>query len=228
MANNHITCKKVVICDELNYNGVTLVTYKIEYPELCSSRYQTCLPVVNEFYKNRALKFRRYCETELFDMAVEQYKGDIENGYPVRVFEALIIFKITYLCSRIMSIYSDKYEYTGGAHGNTFRESETWNLRSCKLLELSQLVCCPPDYKSFILSVIEEKISCEPDYYFENYKELISKTFDEKNYYCKSECLVVYYQLYDIAPYSSGIREFSMPYSACVIDPKRFCRELRA
>lgn len=226
MTHNRVTYKKIVICDELNYNGVTLVTYKIEYPEFCSVHYRTCIPAANEFYKNRALEFRRYCETELFDMAVEEYKGDIENGFPVRVFEALLVYKITYLCSCIVSMYSDKYEYTGGAHGNTIRDSQTWNLRDCELLGLSQLVRCPPDFKSYILAEVERQIRFEPDIYFENYRDLINDTFDEKNFYCRPECLVVYYQQYDIAPYSSGIREFPIHYSECVIEPKRLCREL--
>ncbi len=223
MAQNHITCKKCVLKDSLKYDGVTLVTYAIEYPRFSSFCYRACMPTVNEFYKNRALEFRRYCETVLFDMAVEQYKGDIENNFPVRIFEALSTFRVTYTCSCIISLYCDKYEFTGGAHGNTVRDSQTWNLRDCKQLALSQLVCCPPDYKTYILSAVEQQIIREPEIYFENYKELISETFNEESFYCTPRGLVVYYQQYDIAPYSSGIREFLLPYSFCVIEPRNFC-----
>ncbi|MFB0919339.1 MAG: DUF3298 and DUF4163 domain-containing protein [Oscillospiraceae bacterium] len=223
MAQNQVTCKKCVLKDRLRYNGVTLVTYAIEYPKFCSSRYRACLTTVNEYYKNRALEFRRYCETELFDMAVEQYRGDIENNFPVRVFEALSTFEATYLCSCIISLYTDEYEFTGGAHGNTVRDSQTWNLQYCCLLELFQLVRCLPDYKPYILSAVEEQISREPEIYFENYKELISDTFNEESFYCTPRGLVVYYQQYDIAPYSSGIREFLLPYSCCVIEPRNCC-----
>ncbi|PKM72768.1 MAG: DUF3298/DUF4163 domain-containing protein [Firmicutes bacterium HGW-Firmicutes-16] len=217
MAQKHVTCKKCVLKDSLMYDGVTLVTYAIEYPRFCSSCYKACLMKVNEYYKNRALEYRRYCETELFGMAIEQYKGDIENNFPVRVFEALSTFKVTYLCSCIISLYTDEYEFTGGAHGNTVRDSQTWNLQDCCLLALWQLVCCPPDYRSYILAAVEEQIRCEPEIYFENYKELICDTFNEDSFYCTPKRLVVYYQQYDIAPYSSGIREFLLPYSCCVI-----------
>ena len=156
-------------------------------------------------------------------MAVEQYKGDIENGFPIRTFEAILTFRVTYLCKCVISAYFDRYEYTGGAHGNTIRESQTWELNKCGLLELCQLVRCLPDCKTYILAVVEKQIEKEPEIYFENYSELISNTFNEKSFYCTPRGIVVYYQQYDIAPYSSGIREFLVPYTTCVISPQKFC-----
>ncbi|MEA4894870.1 MAG: DUF3298 and DUF4163 domain-containing protein [Oscillospiraceae bacterium] len=223
MDENRTAVKKCVLKDKLKYNGVTLVKYTIEYPKFCSAYYRDCVTMVNEFYRNRALEFRRYCETLLFDMAIEQYKGDIENNYPVHEFEAFSSFKTTYLCSCIISIYSDQYEFTGGAHGNTVRDSQTWNLRGCGLMALSRLVNCVPDYRSFILAEIEEQINRAPEIYFENYAELIDETFNESSFYCTRKGVCVYYQQYDIAPYSSGIREFLIPYSSCVTRPERLC-----
>lgn len=212
-----------MICDTLKYNGETLLTYKIEYPEFRSSCYKTCLQAVNMFYKDKALEFQKYCNSELFSMAIEQYKYDIENGFPIHVFEAILVYEVTYLCSCVISTYSDRYEYTGGAHGNTIRDSQTWNLRNCELMELVQLVRCLPDYKTYILTAVEAQIEEEPDIYFENYKELIEETFNENSFFCTPEGLVFYYQQYDIAPYSSGIREFLLPYNYCVINPRILC-----
>ena len=64
------------------------------------------------------------------------------------------------------------------------------------------------------------KISSAMASYFENYKELINKTFNPNSFYCTPEGISVYYQQYDIAPYSSGIREFLMPYTYCVKNPE--------
>ncbi|MPM61403.1 hypothetical protein SDC9_108261 [bioreactor metagenome] len=156
-------------------------------------------------------------------MAVEQYKGDIQNNFPIRVFEAMQVYKITYLHACIISVYFDRYQYTGGAHGNTVRTSQTWQLQRCGLIPLKQLVRCPPDYKTYILKEVEAQIRKELEIYFENYKELIKQTFNENSFYATSKGIVVYYQQYDIAPYSSGIREFLIPYSDCVINPKKLC-----
>lgn len=223
MGINFISVKKIVLENSLKYNGVTLLTYKIEYPRFSSSSYPMCLLKVNRFYKDKALEFQRYCQTELFNMAVEQYKEDVANNYPVRVFETMQVYDVTYARSCIISVYFDRYEYTGGAHGNTIRTSQTWNLQKCGLIQLEQLVNCPPDYKSYILKQIEAQIKKNPDIYFENYNELIAQTFNGNSFYATPKGIVVYYQQYDIAPYSSGIREFLIPYSDCVINPKKMC-----
>lgn len=216
--------KKCVIRDKLKFNGETLLTYKIEYPEFTSPCYKMNLRKANMFYLEKALEFQKYCETELFDEAVQLYYDSIDNGFPIHVFEAQLVYDVTYLCSCIISVYFDRYEYTGGAHGNTIRTSETWNLRSGGLIELPQLVRCLLDYKSYILSAVAAQIEKEPEIYFENYEELIAEAFNENSFYCRRKGIVVYYQQYEIAPYSSGIREFLLPYTVCVINPTAFCR----
>lgn len=223
LEKNIVSVNKKVLKDELKYNGETLLTYQIEYPEFKSSFYQMSLVVINRFYKTKALEFQKYCETELFNMAIEQYNDDIKNNFPVRVFEAILVYKITYSASCIISLYFDRYEFTGGAHGNTIRDSQTWNLQKCDMIKLSQLFRCSIDYKPYILGIVEEQIKKNPDIYFENYDELISETFNENSFYCTPKGIVVYYQQYDIAPYSSGIREFLIPYTECVINPNKLC-----
>jgi hypothetical protein len=90
-------------------------------------------------------------------------------------------------------------------------------------LKLAQLVRCPPNYKTYILNIVKEQIEQDPSIYFEDYEKLISQTFNKNNFYCTPDGIIVYYQQYDIAPYSSGIREFLIKYNNCVIDPKQTC-----
>jgi hypothetical protein len=222
---NVVSFNNIEVVNELKYNGETLLTYKIEFPEFYSDCYQRSLKGINKFYRERAAAFQKYCQNELFEMAVKQYLDDLANGFPVRTFEAMLMYKVTYLYSCIISLYFDRYEYTGGAHGNTTRDSQTWNLQKLGLIELRQLVSCPPDCRAYILSEVNAQIQEEPDTYFENYKELTNETFCAKNFFCVPEGVVLYYQLYDIAPYSSGIREFLLPYSYCVKDPSNLCRQ---
>jgi hypothetical protein len=170
-----------------------------------------------------ALEFKKRCETDLFSMAIEQYKEDVENNYPIRVFDAVLSCKVTYLHACIISVYCDRYEYTGGAHGNTIRESKTWNLQKCRCVNLQQFFCCTSSYKTYLFEAITSQIEKNSEIYFENYQELIEKTFHEESYYCVAKGLVVYFQQYDIAPYSSGIREFLLPYGGCIINPIQLC-----
>lgn len=217
------TVSKIVIKDKMQYDGVTVLTYQIEYPAFKSSRYKKSLVVINKFYKDKALEYQKHIKTTLYPMAVEQYLDDIKNGYPVRIFEALLVYKITYNFACIISLYFDRYEFTGGAHGNTIRSSQTWNLQTAQLIKLSELFDCLYDYKTYIKSKIIGQIKKDPDIYFDDYENLVEQTFNVDSFYCTPKGIIVYFQQYDIAPYSSGIREFLILYNKYAKNPIKKC-----
>lgn len=227
MNHNPITYKTEVLENKMQHDGVTLLTYKIEYPLFSSDRYQLSIAAINRYYRAKAQEYQRYCEETLFPLAVEQYKDDVKNEYPVRVFEVMQTFQVTLAEACVLSLYFDRYEYTGGAHGNTVRSSQTWNLQRNGQIRLEQLYRCPGDYKAYFLRLINEEIAKNPELYFENYKELTAKTFHENSFYCTPDGVVIYYQQYDIAPYSSGIREFLIPYGICVVSPLTRCFKVK-
>lgn len=206
----------------LMYNGVVVLHYRIEYPEFRSVRYHTSVDAINRYYERSALNYRNYAETELYDMAVEEYKSAIENGYPVRVFEVMQVFEVTFNMACIISLYFDRYVYTGGAHGITARTSQTWDLQRGTEVTLERLYRCNVDMKRYLLRLIEEQIREEPDIYFDDYRQLIDEYFREENFYCEPQGIVIYYQLYEIAPYASGIRTFLIPYD-CFLNPVNLC-----
>ncbi|HAN20998.1 MAG TPA: hypothetical protein DCP51_04905 [Clostridiales bacterium] len=218
-----VTVKNIVISDVLEYNGVSVLTYKIEYPEFVSELYQMSLVVINKYYKTKALEFENYCKTELYNTIITIYKTQLEQGIQIPNFEALLEYKITYLSLCIISLYSDRYEFVGGSHGLTTRDSQTWNLQKSDIIQLNELVGCPPDYKMYILKAIKDKIEQDKTNYFEDYEKLIKEKFNENNFYCTLKGLVIYFQIYEIAPYAGGISEFLILYSDCMSDPKTTC-----
>lgn len=212
MKNSTVTVKNEVLQNDLKYEGVILVSYKIEYPNFKSSKYQLSLNLINKYYKSKALEYEDYIKTELYDTALRQYFEAIDNDYPLRTFEALQTFELTYNFDCILSLYFDRYQYTGGAHGSTLRASQTWNLQKGRQIKLGELIRAD-SYVSYILNEVKAQIEQNPDIYFENYESLIRQTFNTSSFYCTPKGIVVYYQQYDIAPYASGIREFFIPYS---------------
>jgi len=213
----------MVITEEMKYNGITVLNYRIEYPEFVSDDYKKTIGAVNQFYKSKALALQSNLRTKIYHMAVDQYLDDVKNGFPVRVFEALQTFVVTYNQACIISLYFDNYQYTGGAHGLTVRTSQTWNLKTKKMIKLKELYKCSGNYQSYVERKIVKQIKENPDIYFENYEELVEKTFDVKNFYYTPHEVVVCFQQYDIAPYASGIGEFPLPYNRFIIDPVRKC-----
>lgn len=203
----------------LKYRGETILKYKLEYPEMVNSRYLVGQNMFNSFYERKAKKLLTYINTELYKEAKDVYDFNKQNGYPIMVFEAYLVYEITYNSNGIISLYNDEYTFRGGAHGNTIRTSETWELFTGKQLSLQetwnkfynkQTKNC--NYVIEILKSInkqvEERLKENEGSYFDDYCMLILETFNFNNFYLTEKCIVIYFNQYDIAPYSTGIPTF--------------------
>ena len=109
----------------------------------------------------------------------------------------------------IISFYIDYYQYTGGAHGYVTKVAYNIDAETGKELKLNQLFKEKCDYKSIINTEIEKQINKTPEIYFIG--DLGFHGIDANvSYYIKSNELVIYYQLYEIAPYVTGFPQFSI------------------
>ncbi len=223
METNTVQIEKAVLQEDLLYNDETVLTYSITYPRFSGSRYQMALSAMNFYYQVMALALQGRVKNELLPQAVQQYQFDHKEGYPTMVYELLATFEVTYNAGCIVSLFCDTYQFTGGAHGTTTRASQTWNLQKVRMLQLEDLFAPGCNYREILFAEIARQIEQEPEIYFENYRELLEQTFDKSHFYCTPAGIVIYYQQYDIAPYSSGIRTFLIPYSNCVRDPRQTC-----
>ena len=72
------------------------------------------------------------------------------------------------------------------------------------------------DYQEYLIQTINRQIAGQiasgNNIYFENYEQLTAKTFQPESFYLTPDGLAIYYQQYDIAPYSSGIPVFIINY----------------
>ncbi len=155
----------------------------------------------------------------LFQTAKVQYEYLVSNGFPVNMYEVYVAYEVTLNHNCALSIYFDKYEYAGGAHGLTTRESDTWDLKRSKMIHLRNLFPRGLDYGQCIKNNIKEQIEeirkDESYWFFDNYQELVDKNFKEKSFYLSPEGLIIFFQQYDIAPYASGIPTFLISYGSC-------------
>ncbi len=208
--------EKRKIKNELKYKNTVVLTYRIEYPEIISSNYCYGKNAFNKYNKEKAFMLENYIKNKLYADAVNTYEYNSSNGYPIMVFEVISEFNITYNNNFLVSLYEDKYEFTGGAHGNTIRTSQNWNLQTACFIPLSYFYPNNPYYLINILksinSQIKSQIESGSNYYFDNYCELVLETFNINSFYITSGNIAVYFQQYDIAPYSSGIPVFFIPY----------------
>lgn len=208
--------EKKEFSDELKYEGNVVLTYRIEYPEMVSSDFESGKDAFNRYNKEKALAYENYVKTQLYKNAIELYNYNSSNGYPIMVYEIVTEFEITYNEDGIVSLYIDTYEFSGGAHGNTIRSSQNWDLSIGALLPL---YCFYPNNPYFILEILKgiiEQIRIEieegTNQYFDDYCCLVLESFNPESFYLTKDSIAVFFQQYDIAPYSSGILVFNIPY----------------
>ena len=203
---------------ELYYKNTVVLKYKIEYPKIIGN--SVGIHRFNRFNFIKAVKLKQYVEKDLFKEAKELYDFNISNGYPLMVYEIVSTFTVTLNKNPYVSLYSDEYIFTGGAHGITTRTSQNWNIQTANQITLNELFDCNCDYVLYILKdiniQIEEQIANGSNYYFDNYCSLVLNSIDLNNFYLNNKYMTIYFQQYDIAPYSSGLPTFeitSLPYS---------------
>lgn len=220
-----VKVKKIILEDDLFFDRQNLLHYKIEYPQFFSYKYQNKLNVINNIYKRRALVLQRKVVDEYFQTAISYYLFSIKRDIPIRLFEVSYIPKITYNDNCTISLYYDEYVYMGGAHGVTFRTSDTWDIQDASYIRLEDIVRF--EYREFdyirhlIIDRVKQLVGSDDFIYFEGFEENISCQFYHENFYLVPEGVKIYYQQYDIAPYAAGIPEFLIPFDdAAIIEPK--------
>lgn len=207
--------QKITIEKQMNHMGVPVLHYRIEYPQFGNARGRKGLESINRYYRNLAMELQETYETVNYADAVESFQYSEENQYPFHMYEALSAYTVPYQQNDLLSLFYDHYTYTGGAHGSTVRVSDTWKLKDGCRVSLYQLSGDPAGTRKVILDRINDQIAAQiktgEGMYFDDYVKLTAENFRPENFYLTPEGLVIYYQQYDIAPYASGIPEFTLP-----------------
>ncbi len=217
MVSYNLTVKENVLKKEMYYKDHLILSYTIKYPQFVSDKFRLFLTKLNIHYKADAALYQKIHISKLYQMAVDDYEYSVTNGFPIHQYEVNVEYKVTYNENCILSLYFDRYEFTGGAHGTTKRNSDTWDLRKGIWMELTDFL---PDNKNAakyiqaeIIGQIEEEIKKGNNIFFEDYADLVKENFNSRNFYLAKEGIAVYFQLYEIAPYVSGIQTFIIPYA---------------
>ena len=201
-----------ILQKEMKYENTVVLKYHIEYPEIVLDWQQNRngIKKFNDYNLKMALQTQQKAENELYKEAIELYKYNKENGYPQMMYELYREYQITLNQENAVSMYIDEYIFSGGAHGTTTRTSQTWNLMLGKMVELYELYSNEPYFLLDILRKINREISENLENFFADPYPLVVEYFNPESYYIDNGKVVIYFQQYDIAPYSSGIIEFTL------------------
>lgn len=201
--------------DTMYYGSIPVLTYKITYPAFTTTCSVAAGQIVNAYYADIAADTEKYCRTTLYSQAAEtaRYIQNSRNR-PFNNYTLDMAYTVTYNKECITSLYTDTYTYTGGAHGETKRTSDTWNFKTGSRLTLNDIYPLTPAsleiLKKNIEQQIAERLRENPGSYFEDYTSLLQASFNPAGFYLRPGGFVIYFQQYDIAPYSTGLPEFQI------------------
>ena len=206
--------RMIEIKKEFLFQKTVVLTLSVTYPEIWLPSNHKAQSRINRNIRREVADYLHYAENVLYKEAVQEYQSALKNGFPFRRFDAVMQYEIPYNYNCYLSTYHDQYQYTGGAHGNTLRFSDTWNLKTGVRLPLSGYFKPGTNYRKLFIDQILLQADENHSDYFEDYRALIVRYFNPNNYFLSPEGFNIYYQQYEIAPYSTGIVVFTIPFEA--------------
>ena len=145
-----------------------------------------------------------------FDSIYVAFKDDFEEN-PL-IWEILIDGEVTYQSPALTCIAINSYLNTGGAHGNMTISFLNFNSQTGQLLHLDDHIKNKVDFiklaeNHFIIKLHESSNEDGFDNYF------LGEDFHlPENIGFSDEGVILLYNVYEIAPYSEGITEFTIPF----------------
>lgn len=213
----HTVARPKELKDTMYYRNIPVFIYQIKYPFFSSTCSLASARSINKYYEQTAKEAEDYCRTVLYPQALSSAKY-IQDDRPFNSYTFDMIYKITYNSGCLTSLYRDSYTYMGGAHGETKRTSETWDFKTGTQLQLNDIYPLSSASRYSLQQCMQQQAAMRlkenPGSYFDNYKTLLADSFHPGNFYLCPGCFVIYYQQYDIAPYSTGLPEFYFPFIA--------------
>ncbi|CEO35673.1 copper amine oxidase domain-containing protein [[Clostridium] sordellii] len=186
------------------------IKVSIKYPVLSikdnckNDTYRDNIERINKDISNTITNFSDRIKKEAIEYKENNKKGKYKYKY-----EAYVDYDIGYNKNNIISIPITMYEFTGGAHGFTTLKPFNYNLKTGEPIKLKDMFKDDVDYKDIINKHINKEIDKNKDIYFQG-EDGFKGISDNQTFYIDNDGIVVYFGLYDIAPYSTGIPKFKL------------------
>lgn len=200
--NAEIGTNKVKISTETIKSDIAIVD--IEIPVIKGLKDGVYQEQLNYIIKRTAEKdFNQFKkEVEGLKKLDIEWKPEIKINYEIKSEEDILSFVIT------------TYSYTGGANGMSRRDYYNIDVKENETIRLKDLFIENSDFKAIISDEIKRQIKEQMDTdekaYFEGEDGFKSIKDDQEFYIDEDGNLVVVFQLYEIAPRSSGYPEFQI------------------
>lgn len=179
----------------------SLVSLKI--PQLDSGMPGETMALFNEHHRQVVFKRLREFESVAYETRlVPQLPDAVKNAL---VFMA--DYELFLNDEKVISLTQKIYQFTGGAHGMTWLTGHTIDVTAGRSLLLPDLFTSPKNYRERLNQFVRAEGVARnlPMWGFEGVR-------DDSKFYLNETGIVLFFQQYEIAPYSEGIVRVLVPY----------------
>ena len=191
-----------ITIDAIEYETDTATVY-VERPEFSFMKNHELMEELNDAYEDEV-------DSALVAFDTLSQSGAELNGGNKYVFE--IHQDVKYNENDFISIVSDTYQYTGGAHG-----SSVWSARNIDTLTGAEVLLGDlfedNNYKTVLDRLIEQEVTEHPEDYSDLWEKPQIKESNQCDFYVTEQGIVVFYQPYDLSYYARGLVEFTIDYA---------------
>lgn len=205
---NKLTTREITISDIVIKEDYEALEVDITIPVIQGLADKQVEDEINQTIKEDILNFKYRIQTESEEYLQEARK----EGEEIRKYIAIAYYIVHHQKNNILSLSVFYYWYSLGAHGSTVQEAYNLNLVNGKRISLSDILKEKKDYLRIINREIKRQIKLNPEAYFDD-GAVFQSISKEQPFYLIEDGIVIYFGLYEIAPYSSGIRYFKIPFS---------------
>ncbi|WP_339221523.1 DUF4163 domain-containing protein [Paenibacillus sp. FSL H8-0332] len=175
---------------------------KLDYPQVSGLASAEAEKAINDLIKQTVLSYAKDAEDQISKRSKDDRPYEFEGGYVV-----------TYNQDGVLSLITNQYGYTGGAHGMTYRNAFTFSLKDGKRLLLGDLFGANPNYKKQLNAKLATEIKANGGY-LGGFNGLNT----EKYFYLKDGKAVLFFQLYEYTAYAAGFPEFTFGFKELLPD----------
>lgn len=167
--------------------------------------------IVNHYFKLHATTLKK----SIIDEAKVYHEQKNSFGQSPVIFELVSNYTIKESMPNFFTIGVFEYTYMGGAHGIGHQKYITIDLENNKILTLKDLFLKDTAYEQMIREYIQMQVDerTQQGEHFFDVKEILSSITDDQSFYMsKNGDIIIVFNSYEIAPYTSGVIEFTIPH----------------
>lgn len=144
---------------------------------------------------------------QVVQLANEYNKDMIKDGLSPILFEYIETYTVIPTIKPYLTIETNSYQYSGGAHGINELSYINWNLETNKQVYIGDLFKNDVNYLQLVNALVKEEINRRialGEYFFSGSDGFQTIRETQPFYFNKDGDLIIVFNVYEIAPYASG------------------------